>query len=246
LKSARFGPGALLPGALLSAALLSGGLLLALLLSRGDAVVQATLPAVRWGVVQLVPELGVKALAPDQEGADQVLRLSVTLEHHVVLGGRVLSPDPRGLANASTPRLQGLLGPLLALWVVLTLLPVRGALGLSFRRRLLALVLVLLPAALLAVADPALVLAGSVWRLLVDAAAPGSFSTLLSVTQLLQGGGRFALGLGAAALALALAGALPRRLRQPGAPLDARGGQGARLQRPTAPASQAPSSSARS
>jgi hypothetical protein len=206
----RLGPGALLPSALLVGALLSGGLLLALLLSGGDALVQVTLPAVHWSVAQLAPELGVKALVMGQEGADQVLRLSVALEHHVVLGGQVLSPDPRGLAQATTPRLQGLLGPLLALWVVLTLLPVRGALGLSFRRRVLALALVLPLAALLAVVDPALVLAGTVWQLLVDAAAPESFSPLVSASQLLLGGGRFALGLAAAALALAAASALPR------------------------------------
>ena len=198
------------PGALLSSALLSGALLLALLLSAGHAVVQATLPAVRWGVAQLAPELGVKALEIDQERADQVLRLTVTLEHHVVLGERVLAPDPRGLANASTPRLQGLLGPLLALWVLLSLLPVPAALGLCWRRRVLALLLVLPLAALLAVADPALVLAGSVWQLLVDAAAPDSFSPLAGASRLMLGGGRFALGLAAAALALAVASALPR------------------------------------
>jgi hypothetical protein len=200
----------LLPSAWLASALLSGGLLMALLLSAGDAAVRATLPAVRWSVAQLAPELGVRALVMDQERADQVLRLTVTLEHHVVLGSQVLAPDPRGLANASTPRLQGLLGPLLALWVVLTLLPVRGALGLGFPRRLMALALALPLAAALAVADPALVLAGSVWQLLVDAAAPDSFSALVGASRLLAGGGRYALGLAAAALALAAAGAWPR------------------------------------
>ncbi|EHR69821.1 hypothetical protein BurJ1DRAFT_0945 [Burkholderiales bacterium JOSHI_001] len=205
----RFGPAALLPSALVSGALLSGGLLLALLLSVGDTLVQATLPAVHWGVALLAPELGLKSLVSDQERADQVLRLTVTLEHHVVLGGQVLAPDPRGLANASTPRLQGLLGPLLALWVLMSLLPVPGALGLDWRRRMLALALVLPLAALLAVADPALVLAGSVWQLLVDAAAPDSFSPLASTSRLMRGGGRFALGLAAAALALAVASALP-------------------------------------
>jgi hypothetical protein len=66
------------------------------------------------------------------------------------------------------------------------------------------MVIVLPLGLLLAVVDAPLVLAASIWQLLVDAAAPGTHSPLLLASQFLQGGGRAALGLSIGAASLVL------------------------------------------
>jgi hypothetical protein len=188
--------------------LLAGVLVSAALWGLGNTLARATLPAIRQAVPWVVPEFLVLDLAPDRERADRVLRLTVTLKHHVVLGGRVVAPDARGRANGSAPLLQGLLGPALAWWVVL------AAPLASWRRRLLALGLAAAPALALAVLDPALALGAAVWQLLVDALAPGSFSPLLALAGLLNSGGRLALGLAAGLLAWRLATVLADRCKR--------------------------------
>lgn len=74
----------------------------------------------------------------------------------------------------------------------------------SQRRAWPARCLVLIPgAALLTLLDTPLVLAASLWQLMIDALAPGTGSMLVGWSSFLRGGGRFALGLAVAALAIA-------------------------------------------
>lgn len=173
-----------------------------LLLGAGDTLVRATLPALRALVPWWAPEFKVLALDVGRAGADRSLRIEVTLAHSVVLGGRVVVPDERGRAEAATPALQGLLAPLVALWAA-------ASWGqLPWRRRGLALLLVLPGAVLLAVVLPALALAASLWAVMVQALAPQDFSFLLALQRAAAAGGGLALALvlGLAAAGLARAG----------------------------------------
>ena len=63
--------------------------------------------------------------------------------------------------------------------------------------------LVLLPLiAILIGIDMPVVLAGEIWHFILDALAPGTNSVLVTWKLFMQGGGRYALGFGAAILAV--------------------------------------------
>jgi len=53
-------------------------------------------------------------------------------------------------------------------------------------------------------ADPALMLAATIWQLMIDNVAPGTTVVLASLAAVLLGGGRIVLGLGAAAAVIGL------------------------------------------
>ena len=73
--------------------------------------------------------------------------------------------------------------------------------------------MIVLPfALLLAWVDTPVVLAASLWQLLVEHLAPRSFSPLLLANDVLNGGGRYAFGLGAGVLAVGLTEAVRQRL----------------------------------
>lgn len=163
--------------------------LLALLVVLGEKLVGASLPALQHSFAWLAPDFKVLRFELDHEKADRVLRVWVTLGRYTFVGGHLVAPDPRGLAQASTVALHGLQGPLLALWAAL----VWPSSGLS--TRLLRLVACLPAASLLFLIDAPVVLAASLWQFLVDAHAPGSWQPLLAARDVLQGGGRLAIGL---------------------------------------------------
>jgi hypothetical protein len=182
---------------LLAAAM--GAALLGLLLWQGQALVTALLPALRRVFEWLVPEFAVVGFGFDRDGGDQVLRAVVRVARYAVIGQRLITPEGGGQAQASTLVLQGLQGGFVALWIALAW-PARDAL----RTRVLRLVLVLPLALLLICVDAPVVLAASLWQFAVDAYDPGGFWPLLTARDLLQGGGRLALGalLGGAAVTL--------------------------------------------
>jgi hypothetical protein len=111
-----------------------------------------------------------------------------------------MTPEGPGLANASTMAAQGLQSSFVALWILLAW-PAPDVLVTRSRRLALAMV----PLLVLFALDAPVVLAASLWRIVLDALSPGAFSPLLLARDLLQGGGRLALGaaIGAAAVALA-------------------------------------------
>jgi len=185
----------------------TGLLLLALLWRWGEASVRTLLPALQSVFEHCVPEFKVLAFGLDHEQVDRVLRVEVTRQHYVVLGGRAIEPNSLGSAQASTLALQTLFGPLLALWVALAW-PSAGPWRRGLMVRGLRLSLAALPAVMLAVLDTPVVLAAQLWQLMVDHYAPGDTSALIAASAVLQGGGRFALGLAAGACAVAVAGRL--------------------------------------
>lgn len=122
---------------------------------------------------------------------ERVLELVVTTRRHVVVGDRVLSPDPRGTARSSTLQLQGLQGASMALlFVMLWPLSDRRPLAQAFARGVLVV-----PFALaLVVLDAPVVLLASVWDLVYQHLAPGGSNGLMLARDLLRGGGRLAAG----------------------------------------------------
>jgi hypothetical protein len=194
----------------MTAALLRAGAaglaLLVLVLAAGQTAVKALLPAMQWVFEALVDDFRVLRFGFDHEGADLVLRVVVKVAHYAVVGERVMTPDGNGLANASTMAVQGLQGAFVALWIALAW-PAAGSAGLAdaFKTRLRRLAWVALPALLLLLLDAPLVMAASLWQFVIDGLSPGAFSPLLLARELLQGGGRLALGaaMGGAAVVLA-------------------------------------------
>lgn len=182
-------------------AALAGVALLAVFLLGGESIMQWLMPALRRSFELFGPEFEVLSFGIDREKADRVLRVTVKLNQTVVIGERVLVPDPRGTANASTLLLQGLQGPFVAAWVALAW-PLRaGAAELALR------VLCVLPAMLLLVLiDAPMMLASTLWQLIADHLAPGATTPLLVARDIARGGVR--LGLGAAAGAAAVIAAL--------------------------------------
>lgn len=175
--------------------------LLAGLVLSGDWLVQASIPAMRSSFAWVAPDFQLQRLDLQREQADQVLHASVTLGRYTFVGGHLITPDPRGLAEASTIALHGLQGPLLALWAA-TVWPAT-----ALRTRALRCLACLPAAVLLFLLDAPVVLAAGMWQFLVDAHAPGSWQPLLIARDLLQGGGRVVIGLAiGAGCAIALRG----------------------------------------
>jgi hypothetical protein len=196
-------------------AALAGTLLMGLLIAAGHELVAAALPLLRASFEWVGSDFRVLSFAldsgagigtststgtPTSGAGERMLRAVVTLRHHVVLDGRVLAPDPRGVAEASTLALQGLHGPFVALCIGAAWPVLRGWPEAALRAGLL-----LPAAALLALLDAPVVLAASIWELIVNHMAPGSGSPLLLARDLLRSGGRLGAGvlIGVAAVLLA-------------------------------------------
>jgi hypothetical protein len=178
---------------------LTGAALLLALTAFAAPLLQALLPAMRWVCAQWVDEFRILSFSLDREGADSVLRAVVKVARHTVVHGRALTPEGGGLANASTMAWQGLHSSFIALWVALAW-PAPDRLLTRVKR----VALLAVPALALLIVDAPTVVAGSLWQIVIDALAPGSFSPLLTARTVLQEGGRLVLGaaLGAAAVAL--------------------------------------------
>lgn len=164
-------------------------LLLIVLVTVGEHLVQLGIPALRSVFEWVAPDFKVLRFELDHERADRVLRASVTLGRYTFVGGQLIAPDPRGVAQASTVALHGLQGPVLALWACLAWPASRVG------TRMLRLLACLPAVALVFLLDAPVVLAAGIWDFLVDAHAPDSWQPLLIARDLLQGGGRVAIGL---------------------------------------------------
>lgn len=171
----------------------------------GERIVTWLLPLLGAVFEVIAVDFKLLRLAVDHEGADRVLRATVMWKHIVFIGGHVIYPDPRGTANASTLLAHALQGPLVALLVTCAWplsATTRHASWKELGIRMLALCPLL---AILICADVPAVLAGELWQLALDALAPGSNNLLVHWKIFLQGGGRYALGLTGAVMAVQFA-----------------------------------------
>lgn len=185
--------------------MLAAAVLLPLGVACGAAVVEPILPAWRLVIGQLAGEFRIESLSLDREGADQVVRVRVALRPVLVMAGKVIYPDPRGTANASTLMTHALQGPLLALLAALAW-PARRRSEIGWRLLFLALLV-----SLLVLFDLPAVLAAELWETLLEHLAPNTFSPLVIWKAFLQGGGRHALGIAIGAASVALAARTARR-----------------------------------
>lgn len=176
--------------------MLASGLLVPLAILYNETLIEAWLPAYRLVFAGVAGEFQLLKLALDHEGADRVLRATVTWRHIVVLGSHIITPDPRGIANASTLIAHALQGPLAAL-IAIVAWPAGHIREFAWRTLLLAPLLIVL-----VLVDMPCVLAAELWQIAIDAFAPGTISPLLIWKDFLQGGGRYALGLVAAMAAV--------------------------------------------
>lgn len=186
--------------------LFAGAVLLPLAVVYGEALVGTWMDTYRAVFTWFADDFELLSLYIDQEGADRVLRARVMWEHLVVIGGKVLYPDPRGTANASTQLAHALQGPLVALLTIIAW-PHRAhhAGGKHVRQwvewamRVGALIPLL---AVLVLFDIPMVLAGELWDLVLSELDPNSTKALVIWKTFMQGGGRYALGLVAGGLAV--------------------------------------------
>ena len=188
---------------------------LVLLASRfSEDVIRILLPLLRHVFEAVASDFRVLQFDIDQQGGDRVLRTTVMWKHIQVVGGKVIYPDPRGTANASTLLAHIVQGPLTAA-IVLLAWPSRWSAGrrwLEYGLRALIAVPLLL---VIVVLDLPLVLAGELWEMILQALAPESSSLLVSWKGFMQGGGRYALGVAFGACAVLSAQALIVRFHQP-------------------------------
>lgn len=175
---------------------LASSVLLPLAVLYNEALIEAWLPAYRLVFAGVADDFQLLKLVLDYEGADRVLRATATWKHIVVLGGHVISPDPRGIANTSTLIAHALQAPLVAL--IATFAWPANRLH-EFVWRIIFLTPMLI---VLILADMPCVLAAELWQIAIDALAPGTLSPLIVWKDFLQGGGRYALGLAAAMAAV--------------------------------------------
>jgi hypothetical protein len=161
-------------------------------------LVSALLPLHRLAFELLAPEFRLLALEAGLQGGHRVLEAHVTIADLTVVGQTIIRPDPRGIATASTPLAHAL--HLCAVAVLLAAIWPSAGLVRSSLRVLVAAML----SALVAPFDLPAILAGNVWRMLLDVHAPGAFSPLLMWTDFLSGGGRWLLGILIGATSVAL------------------------------------------
>jgi hypothetical protein len=173
--------------------LLAAALLIPLAVTFGPTLQRGLLPATLAAFEWIAPDLRVLDMQVGTVDGERRVTVVVTLARITVIGEKVLMPDPRGEARAHTPAGHAWTAPLV-LALALAAWPVRGRAEALWR-----LVGGLSLALLLVATDPALMLAATIWQLMIDSVAPGTPVLLPSVAGVLLGGGRIVLGLGAAA-----------------------------------------------
>lgn len=170
----------------------------------GGAVVKPLLPVFAWEIGRAEPELRVLQLSIGRNGADTVIRVDAGPAPVVVLAGRLLPLAPHSRFNVMTP-LGHMLQPLILCLAILVAWPGRRPMRYLLRTLLGIPLLALLP-----LLDLPLVLAAELHASLLDLAAPGTFSPLITWKDLLEGGGRLVLGgAGAAAVVAAVEAMAP-------------------------------------
>lgn len=154
----------------------------------GSTLIEALLPFAHAALDWMDDRFNVRFLGIEHNWQDTVIRLQLGFSHGFVLGGRILSADPRGSLWVSTP-VGSLLQPLVIAPAISASLPGRPLLRLI--RSGLA---VLLALAFLLIDLPA-TLHAATWDTLAFSLNMTDFSPLLSWYQFNQSGGRLGIGI---------------------------------------------------
>lgn len=164
-----------------------------LVIACGPTLADAFLPVLRWALVHLDTEDRVIALTIGDQGVvsgnDRVYRLVVAPEKAVYIGERIQFPQAGGGAAVSV-LVAYLWQPLVIALPLALAWPASRRIEWPVRMGVLASLL-----AGLALIDLPFTLWAQIWKIYIDALAPGMLSALLVWSSFLQGGGRLLLGL---------------------------------------------------
>lgn len=153
----------------------------------GSTLIEALLPFAHAALDWMDDRFNVRFLGVEHNWQDTVIRLRLGFSRGFVLGGQVLSADPRGSLWVATP-VGSLLQPLVIAPAIAAALPRRAALRLirSGLAALLALAFLLI--------DLPVTLHAAAWDTLVFSLKVTDFSPLLTWYQFSQSGGRLGIG----------------------------------------------------
>ena len=175
--------------------LLAYTVLLALSLQFGRQYVELLLPLYRWEIGWCAPEYRIQSLTVQENRGEAVVSLNLKLVQYTFVAGQLLHPG--GDITSSTLAGHSLQHALL----IFSLLAAWPASAISRRLALLCLAVPLL--LLVEMLDVPLVLLGSIEDIILANVAPTASSFLVGWMNLLNGGGRLALSIVAALLAVA-------------------------------------------
>lgn len=161
---------------------------------------QAALPILALAFPYAAPDFQLQQFGMTQVGGEWVFRAEVMWKRITFIGGHAIYPDPRGTAQATTLAAHALLGPVVASIIALAW-PICGRKTMLTELffRLTALMGVVLALLLL---DVPFVLSGELWQLALDALDPGDTRAVIIWKNFMQGGGRFALAIVLALIAV--------------------------------------------
>lgn len=191
--------------------LIAATLVLAAAHLGGRDLARALLPLLHAGLEVVASDFSVQRLEMVDERANASIGALAVLERSIFLGGQAIVPDGSQAMVVGTT-VGTVLQPLLVLAVLVLAWPATAkelALRVALAAALGVLVLLL---------DTPFSLAAWLWDAQIKLYEPGRSSWLVGWNVFLNGGGRLALGLIAAALAIASAQVLARGSAQPGPP----------------------------
>jgi len=166
---------------------LACAVLLPLTYLAGSTLLANLMPTFHWMIGLIDDHYRILHLGLAVQGADSVIRLDITLQRPLLVGGHLVIPDARGHAYVTT--LTGhVLQALVVYWAILFAWPAH-----TWHEAALRTCCALPFGWLLAAVDVPFVLTGELWALFVERHAPTVFSPLLVWKDFLQGGGRLAL-----------------------------------------------------
>jgi hypothetical protein len=176
--------------------------LLLLAMQFGNVIVSLALPLVSQEIEALVPQFRIVNVALGQAGADKVIYVEAAPSAVVVVADRLLPIAAQSRFNVST--LAGhVLQPVIVFLAIVISWPAR-----NFGQRVLRLVIGAPLLITVAVLDVPIVLAAELHSMLLDVVAPDAFSLLVAWKDILEGGGRVALAILAAAATVSTAAAV--------------------------------------
>lgn len=160
-----------------------------------QTIVNGWLPLYRWEIGVLSPDFHVDSLVLHTEHGETVVALTLRFIHTQVIGGHLI---PAGGTLWSSTLAGHTLQPLIILLSVVVAWPIRS------KRGRIPLLLSALPFILLVeLLDVPLVLMGSIQNLIIADLTPDTHSWLVIWMNVMNGGGRLALGMVGALLAVA-------------------------------------------
>jgi hypothetical protein len=174
------------------------GLAIAVALAGGRALVEAVLSITTPTFLGCIDDrFDILFLGLDHTAQDTVIRLRTNLTKLLVVGTHVVYPHPKGWLEVTTT-VGAMLQPLT---IGLALV---GAWPAKARTRLLRLLLVAVLGLAFMLLDIPLTLHAYTWDMFIERYDPGHVSPLMLAHRFLHGGGRLAVGLILAALAIQL------------------------------------------